>query len=102
MISVQKKIQFGDVTCMTCSGVDRATFEELAAEGLGAIEAVLKECLDASGWTPDDVYAVEIVGGSTRIPAIKNRIQVWPLALCFISTWLYPGEIIHVFAPRAI
>jgi len=57
------------------SGVDRATFEELAAEGLGAIEAVLKECLDASGWTPDDVYAVEIVGGSTRIPAIKNRIQ---------------------------
>ena len=76
--------------------MDRATFEELAAEGLGAIEAVLKECLDASGWTPDDVYAVEIVGGSTRIPAIKNRIQVWPLALCFISTWLYPGEIIHV------
>ena len=61
--------------------MDRATFEELAAEGLGAIEAVLKECLDASGWTPDDVYAVEIVGGSTRIPAIKNRIQVWSLTL---------------------
>ena len=81
--------------------MDRATFEELAAEGLGAIEAVLKECLDASGWTPDDVYAVEIVGGSTRIPAIKNRIQVTnPFLLIF--TWLYLGEIIYVVAPRAI
>ena len=71
--------------------MDRATFEELAAEGLGAIEAVLKECLDASGWTPDDVYAVEIVGGSTRIPAIKNRIQVWPITLFYfylaLSWW---------------
>ena len=36
------------------SGIDRATFEELAAEGLNAIDAVLKECLDASGWSPDD------------------------------------------------
>jgi len=57
------------------SGIDRATFEELAAEGLNAIDAVLKECLEASGWSPDDVYSVEIVGGSTRIPAIKARIQ---------------------------
>ena len=36
------------------SGIDRATFEELAAEGLNAIDAVLKECLEASGWSPDD------------------------------------------------
>jgi len=57
------------------SGIDRSTFEELAAEGLNSIESVLKECLEASGWSPDDVYSVEIVGGSTRIPAIKARIQ---------------------------
>ena len=36
------------------SGIDRSTFEELAAEGLNSIESVLKECLEASGWSPDD------------------------------------------------
>ena len=57
------------------SAIDRGTFEELAAPGFAAAEAVMRECLEASKWTPDDIYAVEIVGGSTRIPAIKSCIQ---------------------------
>merc|ERR1719259_451772 len=57
-------------------GIDRTTFEELAAPGLAEAEAVMRECLEASGWTgADDVYAVEVVGGSTRIPAIKALIE---------------------------
>ena len=55
--------------------VDRATFEELVAPQLNRIEEVLKECLSASKWKPDDIYAIEIVGGSTRVPAIKTLIE---------------------------
>lgn len=55
--------------------VDRATFEELVAPQLSRIEEVLRECLSASKWKTDDIYSVEVVGGSTRIPAIKSMIE---------------------------
>merc|ERR1712088_895455 len=38
-------------------------------------EQVMVECLKASEWKLEDIYAVEIVGGSTRIPAIKAAIE---------------------------
>jgi heat shock protein len=55
--------------------VNRETFEELIAPELERVEAVLRQCLETSKWKPDDVYSVEIVGGSTRVPAIKNLIE---------------------------
>merc|ERR1712110_747476 len=55
--------------------IDRATFEELIQGELQKIEQVLIECMKASEWKQDDIYAVEIVGGSTRIPAIKAAIE---------------------------
>merc|ERR1712088_1196136 len=38
-------------------------------------EQVMTECLKASEWKPEEIYAVEVVGGSTRIPAIKALIE---------------------------
>ena len=55
--------------------VDRATFEELAAPLFQNIEEVLRNCLTASKWKPEDIYSVEIIGGSTRVPAIKGLIE---------------------------
>jgi molecular chaperone DnaK (HSP70) len=54
---------------------DRAKFEELIAPELERIEAVLQECLTLSEWKLEDIYSVEVVGGSTRIPAIKSAIE---------------------------
>ena len=54
--------------------IDRATFEGLIANELQRIEEVMVECLKASEWKQEDIYAVEIVGGSSRVPAIKAAI----------------------------
>jgi len=55
--------------------MDRATFLELISQELAQIEQTLKECLDASGLKKEDIYSVEIVGGSSRIPSIKSIIE---------------------------
>ncbi len=55
--------------------VNRETFESIIAPQLQKTESVLRSCLASSKWKPDDIYAVEIVGGSTRIPAIKTLIE---------------------------
>merc|ERR1712062_575612 len=38
-------------------------------------EQVMAECLKASEWKQDEIYAVEVVGGSTRIPALKSLCE---------------------------
>merc|ERR1719447_1244738 len=55
--------------------IDRAAFEELITEELQVIEQVMVKCLKASEWKPDDIYAVENVGGSSRVPAVKAAIE---------------------------
>ena len=57
------------------SSVNRETFEGLIAPQLTQIEGVLNDVLSSSKFKPEDVYSVEIVGGSTRIPAIKSMIE---------------------------
>ncbi|XP_039280226.1 97 kDa heat shock protein [Nilaparvata lugens] len=52
----------------------RADMETLCSHLLQRVEKTLKQCLDDSKLKLDDIYAVEIVGGSTRIPAIKQLI----------------------------
>lgn len=54
--------------------LSREEFEGLAADLLARVEATamtLKEMLRCQEITMEDIYAVEIVGGSTRIPAVK-------------------------------
>lgn len=55
--------------------VDRTMFEEMIAPEIQRIEAVLQDCLAASEWKLDDIYSIEVIGGSTRMPAIKSAIE---------------------------
>merc|ERR1712126_561065 len=55
--------------------MDRAKFEELIAGHLADIEKVMMDVLTASKLKPEEIYSVEIVGGSTRIPAIKTLCE---------------------------
>jgi len=56
--------------------MDRAMFEELIASDLQSIESTLRQCLEASKLKPDEIYSVEVVGGSCRIPSIKALIEL--------------------------
>merc|ERR1712098_530575 len=42
---------------------------------MDSIEKSLKECLETSKLKVEDIYSVEIVGGSSRIPKIKSLIE---------------------------
>ncbi|KAG5890080.1 hypothetical protein JTB14_003644 [Gonioctena quinquepunctata] len=53
----------------------RADMEALAAHLLERVEVTLKQCLTQSGLSLDDIHSVEIVGGSSRVPAIKQLIE---------------------------
>ncbi|GFT22822.1 heat shock 70 kDa protein 4L [Nephila pilipes] len=57
------------------SKLGRDKLEELCAETFRRIEEVFKRLLQETGLTPNDINCVELVGGSTRIPAIKNIIK---------------------------
>ncbi|ODN06318.1 Heat shock 70 kDa protein 4L [Orchesella cincta] len=60
-----------DVTSSMC----RADYEEICASLFQRVEVVLQKCLDDSKLGLNDIHSVEIVGGSTRIPAIKQMIE---------------------------
>ncbi|KAL1405990.1 adenyl-nucleotide exchange factor sse1 [Vanrija albida] len=55
----------------------REQFEELIGDLLKRFNQPLEQALKASGLTIDQIDSVELVGGSTRIPAIKERIQAF-------------------------
>ncbi|XP_059820079.1 heat shock protein 105 kDa-like isoform X2 [Hypanus sabinus] len=54
--------------------MNRAHFEELCASLLQRVETTLESLMDQTQLKPADVSTVEIIGGSTRIPAVKERI----------------------------
>ncbi|KAJ6662283.1 hypothetical protein lerEdw1_012447 [Lerista edwardsae] len=54
--------------------MNRAQFEELCADLLARIETPLRSLLEQIQLKVEDVHAVEIVGGATRIPAVKEKI----------------------------
>lgn len=55
--------------------IKRCEFEELAMHLFDRVEITLEQCLKDSKLSKDDIYSVEIVGGSSRIPYIKNLIE---------------------------
>lgn len=57
------------------SKMDRAKFEEINQELLVRMQAPMTEALESCGLQVNDIDFVEIVGGSTRIPALKNTIE---------------------------
>ncbi|KAG7510044.1 heat shock 70 kDa protein 4L [Solea senegalensis] len=54
--------------------MNKAHFEDICAQYLMRVEMPLKAVLEQSKLSRDDIYAVEVVGGATRMPAIKERI----------------------------
>uniref|UniRef100_A0A673GS34 Heat shock protein 4a n=1 Tax=Sinocyclocheilus rhinocerous TaxID=307959 RepID=A0A673GS34_9TELE len=57
------------------SGTLNRSFEEFCAELLAKVEAPLRSIMEQTRLKKDDIYAVEIMGGASRIPAIKERIS---------------------------
>ncbi|GAA6033094.1 hypothetical protein JCM8097_002941 [Rhodosporidiobolus ruineniae] len=57
------------------SQLKREEFEELIAPLLQKATAPLEQALAASGLSKEDIEAVELVGGSTRVPSLKQAIQ---------------------------
>ncbi|XP_021122183.1 heat shock protein 105 kDa isoform X2 [Heterocephalus glaber] len=54
--------------------MNRSQFEELCADLLQKIEVPLYSLMEQTQLKVEDVSAVEIVGGTTRIPAVKEKI----------------------------
>ncbi|KAK4684241.1 hypothetical protein P7C73_g5950, partial [Tremellales sp. Uapishka_1] len=59
------------------SSLNREQFEKLTDHLLARVATPLQQALDAAGLTVEQIDAVELVGGCTRIPAIKERIQAF-------------------------
>ena len=55
--------------------VDRATFEQLAQQQLEEVRSCLLSLLQATTVRREQLHSVELVGGSGRMPAIKQIIQ---------------------------
>uniref|UniRef100_A0A671PHW0 Heat shock 70 kDa protein 4-like n=1 Tax=Sinocyclocheilus anshuiensis TaxID=1608454 RepID=A0A671PHW0_9TELE len=57
------------------SGTLNRLFEEFCAELLAKVEAPLRSIMEQTRLKKEDIYAVEIMGGASRTPAIKDRIS---------------------------
>jgi heat shock protein 4 len=57
--------------------VTRQEFEALVEPLLTKVQAPLEQALADAKLTKDDIDFIELVGGSTRMPAIKERIQAF-------------------------
>nr|XP_046152069.1 heat shock 70 kDa protein 4-like isoform X3 [Oncorhynchus gorbuscha] len=58
--------------------LNRVQFEEMCADVLGRVEAPLHTLMEQASeyqLKKEDIYAVEIVGGASRIPSVKERIS---------------------------
>ncbi|XP_035522403.1 heat shock 70 kDa protein 4a isoform X2 [Morone saxatilis] len=55
--------------------LNRGQFEEMCAGLLAKVEGPLRSVMEQTKLKKEDIYAVEIVGGASRIPSIKERIS---------------------------
>ncbi|KAK7821447.1 hypothetical protein U0070_015913 [Myodes glareolus] len=55
--------------------MNRSKFLEMCDDLLARVEPPLRSVLEQSKLRKEDIYAVEIVGGATRIPAVKEKIS---------------------------
>lgn len=59
------------------SQLKREEFEQLIAPLLERITVPLEAALSQSGLTKDQIHSIEMVGGSSRVPALKERISAF-------------------------
>ncbi|XP_049861111.1 heat shock 70 kDa protein 4 [Schistocerca gregaria] len=57
------------------ASMNRTEMEKLCAHLIQRVEHTMRKCLQDSGLRLDEIHSVEIVGGSSRIPAIKHLIE---------------------------
>lgn len=57
------------------SKLKREQFEELISDLLKRVTAPLEEAIKEAGVKLDEIHSIELVGGSTRVPAIRERIK---------------------------
>lgn len=57
------------------SQLKREEFEQLIAPMLERVAVPLQQALDQSGLTKDQIHSIEMVGGSSRVPALKERVS---------------------------
>ncbi|KAL4366194.1 hypothetical protein GQ457_05G033010 [Hibiscus cannabinus] len=57
------------------STITREKFEELCADLWDKSLEPVKEVLKHSGLQADDIYAVELIGGATRVPKLQAKLQ---------------------------
>lgn len=57
------------------SSITREKFEELCGDLWEKSIIPLKEVLKHSGLKVDDIYAVELIGGATRVPKLQAKLQ---------------------------
>ncbi len=55
--------------------MDRKLFESLSQDLLDRLLEPVQIALDDSGWNPDEVDEVVLVGGSTRIPMVQQLVK---------------------------
>uniref|UniRef100_A0A8C3ATC1 Heat shock protein 4b n=1 Tax=Cyclopterus lumpus TaxID=8103 RepID=A0A8C3ATC1_CYCLU len=55
--------------------LNRSQFEVMCADILARVEAPLQSLLEQAKLKKEDIYAVEMVGGASRIPSVKERIS---------------------------
>lgn len=69
---------------MPRSSVTREKFEELCKDLWERSLIPLKEVLEHSGLQADDLYAVELIGGATRVPKLQVFAASFPITVtCF-------------------
>lgn len=57
------------------SDMKRTDMEKLCAPLFERVEATLQRCLEESKLKKEEIHSIEIVGGSSRVPAIKSLIE---------------------------
>ncbi|KAM6970101.1 heat shock 70 kDa protein 4a [Aplochiton taeniatus] len=55
--------------------LNRGQFEEMCAGLLAKVEGPLRSVMEQTKLKKEDVYAVEIVGGASRTPSVKERVS---------------------------
>lgn len=61
----------GETTSHT---VDRATFDAMIADHVGRTTVICRQVLEDAGFAPDEIKGVVLVGGSTRVPAVRGAV----------------------------
>jgi heat shock protein len=57
------------------SSIQRNDMEEICSSIFQRIEVCMRRCLTDSKLALEDIHSVEIVGGSSRIPAVKHLVE---------------------------